>query len=242
MAWSALISAWLAGTLGGVHCIAMCGGFVGALAARDRGRTVRLRPATSIPWDQLPYHLGRVSGYALMGAAFGAAGGVALAAANLLPLQRALYVVANVFLLVLALAIAVRASGGGWLQRVGLALFGRVLPLVGRLQASDTVPARVGFGLIWGLVPCGLTYSVLPLALFAGSAVQGGAIMLAFGVGTLPSLLIVGWAVSSARRWVESSVVRYVAAALLAAFAVAGIWRALYGPMASGSGPFCLFP
>lgn len=242
MAWSALISAWLAGLMGGVHCVAMCGGFVAALAARDRVETVKRRQVNGILWGQMPYHLGRIAGYALMGTAFGAAGGMALGATSLLPLQRALYVLANVFLLVLAVAIAVRASGGGWLQRVGLAVFGRLLPLVKWLQASGTVPARMAFGLIWGLVPCGLTYSVLPLALFAGGAVEGAGIMLAFGLGTLPSLLFVGWAFSRVRRWIESSLVRYGAAAVLAAFAAAGIWRALFGPMATGSGPFCLVP
>jgi sulfite exporter TauE/SafE len=242
MSWSPLISAWLAGALGGVHCVAMCGGFVAALAARDGAQTAPLRRATAILWRQFPYHLGRVSSYALLGAAFGAVGAMALAAANLLPLQRVLYVVANLFLLLLALAIAMRAGGGGQLQRAGAMLFARLLPLVKRLQASDTVPSRVGFGLVWGLVPCGLTYSVLPLALFAGNAIEGGAIMLAFGIGKLPSLLVVGWAMSRARRWVENSVVRYGAAALLAAFAAAGIWRALFGPMATGNGPFCIVP
>lgn len=242
MSWSPLISAWLAGTLGGVHCVAMCGGFVAALAARHGAQTAPLRRATTILWHQLPYHLGRVSSYVLLGVGFGAAGGMALAAANLLPLQRALYVVANLFLLVLAVGIAMRAGGGGGLQRAGASLFARLLPLVKRLQASDTAPSRVGFGLVWGLVPCGLTYSVLPLALFAGNAAEGGAVMLAFGIGTLPSLLVVGWAMSRARRWVENTAVRYGAAALLAAFAASGIWRALFGPMATGSGPFCIVP
>lgn len=242
MSWSPLISAWLAGTLGGVHCVAMCGGFVAALAARHGAQTVPLRRSTAILWHQFPYHMGRVSSYVLLGAAFGAAGGMALAAADLLPLQRALYVVANLFLLLLAVGIAMRAGGGGWLQRAGASLFARLLPLVKRLQASDTVPSRVGFGLVWGLVPCGLTYSVLPIAMFAGDAIEGGAVMLAFGIGTLPSLLVAGWAMSRARRWVENAAVRYGAAALLAAFAAAGIWRALFGPMATGSGPFCIVP
>ena len=34
MAYSALISAWLVGALGGLHCLAMCGGFIAATAAR----------------------------------------------------------------------------------------------------------------------------------------------------------------------------------------------------------------
>jgi sulfite exporter TauE/SafE len=171
MAISALISAWLAGLLGGAHCVAMCGGFVAALSApRDAARPLPLRRSGALAWDLLPYHGGRVASYAIMGAAFGAAGGLALSAASLLPLQRGLYVVANVFLLLLAFAIASRSGHVAWLQRAGAALFARVVPAVRPLRARDSRFARIGLGLVWGLVPCGLTYSVLPLALFAGSA------------------------------------------------------------------------
>jgi sulfite exporter TauE/SafE len=243
MAISALISAWLAGLLGGAHCVAMCGGFVAALAAsRATNRTVPLLRSGTLVWDQLPYHGGRVASYALLGAAFGAAGGLALSAASLLPLQRGLYVVANVFLLLLAIAIASRSGQLAWLQRAGAALFAQIVPVVRPLRASDSRLARIGLGLIWGLVPCGLTYSVLPLALFSGGAVEGAAVMLAFGIGTLPSLLVAGWVASRARRALERPLVRYGAAMLLTAFALAGIWRALHGPMASGQGPFCLLP
>jgi hypothetical protein len=45
-----------------------------------------------------------------------------------------------------------------------------------------------------------------------------------------------------ARRWLGRPGVRYAAAALLTAFAAAGIYRALFGSMAAGQGPFCLVP
>jgi sulfite exporter TauE/SafE len=243
MALSAMISAWLAGTLGGAHCVAMCGGFVAALSAsRDAARPVPLRRAGTLVWDLLPYHGGRVASYALVGAVFGAAGGLALSASSLLPLQRGLYVVANGFLLLLALGIAARGAHLAWLQHAGAALFARIVPLVRPLRARDSRAARIGLGLVWGLVPCGLTYSVLPLALFSGSAFDGAAVMLAFGVGTLPSLLAAGWLANRARGWLDRPIVRYGAATLLTGFALSGIWRALYGPMASGQGPFCLVP
>ncbi|MBK6603190.1 MAG: sulfite exporter TauE/SafE family protein [Betaproteobacteria bacterium] len=243
MAVSALIGAWLAGLLGGAHCVAMCGGFVAALsAAREAARPVPLRRAGALVVDMLPYHGGRVASYALLGAAFGGAGGLALSAATLLPLQRGLYVAANAFLLLLAVAVATRSGQVAWLQRAGGSLFTRLVPLLRGLRTRDSRIARVGMGLVWGLVPCGLTYSVLPLALFSGSAGEGAAVMLAFGVGTLPSLLAAGWVAGRARRWLDRPVVRYGAALLLTAFALAGIWRALFGPMASGQGPFCLVP
>ncbi len=241
MAISALVSALLAGLLGGPHCVAMCGGFVAALNAPRAQGPVRIHRARELLARQLAYHFGRVSSYALLGAAFGAAGGLALSAASLLPVQRALYLIANVFLLLLAAGIAWGTIGGGVLQRFGAVAFRRLLPIVGPLRQRDDSPvARVLLGLVWGLVPCGLTYSVLAVALFAGGPVAGGAVMLAFGIGTLPSLLAAGWLFGRARRWLGARWLRYGAALLLAGFAGVGIARALAGPMATGQGPFCL--
>jgi uncharacterized protein len=245
MPFGVLISAWLVGALGGLHCLAMCGGFMAALAARDRGAgdgTAPLLPVRAIVRQQLAYHAGRVATYMLLGTAFGAAGGVALEAANLLPVQRAMYVIANVFLLLLGLSLATRTVGVAWLQRVGVSAFGAALPILRPLLQRPGLPGRITLGLVWGLVPCALVYSVLPLALFAGGAWQGAAVMLAFGLGTLPNLAATGLLLDRARHLFERATLRRAAAALLVAFAVVGIYRALYIPNALAQGPFCLVP
>jgi uncharacterized protein len=241
MALSALIAAWLAGTLGGAHCLAMCGGFLAALSGT--GRTAQpLLPAGALALRQLPYNLGRITTYALLGAAVGAAGGASMVAVDWLPLQRALFVVANLFLLGLGVGIAWRREGAAPLQRAGAALFAKFAPAVRSLTTRDNAPARYLLGMIWGLVPCALIYGVLPIALFAGSALAGTAVMLAFGLGTLPNLVAAGWVVARARAWQGGRVARYGAALLLIAFAGVGIWRALFGPMSMAEGPFCLMP
>jgi sulfite exporter TauE/SafE len=243
MAVSALIGAWLAGILGGVHCLAMCGGFLTAIAGSGMPALAQgkpLLPARILARRQLPYNLGRITTYGLLGAIAGGAGALAMAStASLLPLQRGLYVVANVFLLGLALGIAGRHAGFSWLQRAGVAAFGKVLPVVRPLLITRTASARYATGMIWGLVPCALTYSVLPIALFAGGALQGAAVMLAFGFGTLPNLMIAGVALARARTWFDARSVRLAAALLLAAFAVIGIWRALVDTPSLAHGPFC---
>lgn len=243
IALSALVGALLAGVLGGAHCLAMCGGFVAAFSAgatTDPAPGVPLVPLRTLVRRQLAYNGGRIATYALLGAIAGGAGGALLAAADWLPLQRLLYVIANVFLLALAVTIAWKREGFVWLQRVGSALFAKALPAVRPLLGTDTLVARVALGMIWGLVPCALTYSVLPIALFAGGAWQGAAVMAAFGIGTLPSLLVAGWAVSRAGRALETRAVRLGAAALLAGFAAVGLWRALASTAALAQGAFCL--
>jgi sulfite exporter TauE/SafE len=240
MAVAPLVAALLAGLLGGAHCLAMCGGFVTALSSRaPRVDAHALVPLRTLARRTVAYNLGRISTYAVLGALVGAAGALALGSPAWLPIQRALYVIANLLLLALAVAILSRGTTPALLQRLGGAAFGRVLPVIRALRAHDALPARYALGMIWGLVPCALTYSVLPVAAFAGGPLEGAAVMLVFGAGTLPNLLAAAWIVSNARRWLESRVVRFGAAAVLAGFAGLGIWRAVYGSLSAANGAFC---
>ena len=87
-----------------------------------------------------------------------------------------------------------------------------------------------------------MIYSVLPLALFAGDAMQGALVMLAFGLGTLPNLLAAGWIAARARRWLDAAAVRIAAASVLATFAAIGVARALGDSNALAMSPFCFVP
>lgn len=241
MALSVLISAWLLGTLGGVHCMAMCGGLLAATAARD-GATKPILPARTVAARQLAYQAGRISTYTLLGAAFGATGALALQGQDYLPLQRALYIAANVFLLLLGASVALAKPGSGWLQGAGGKAFGAVLTIAQPVLRRPGAVGRIALGLLWGLLPCGLVYSMLPLALFAGGAWQGGAVMLAFGLGTLPNLMAANLVFRRARRALDRKMARYAVAAVLIAFGLTGIWRVVYDPGALARGAFCLVP
>jgi uncharacterized protein len=243
MPMAALIGATLAGLLGGAHCLAMCGGFVSALSKSASPSQAppgtRLLPARKLARRELPHNLGRMTTYVGLGAIVGGAGGATLAGGDWFAATRVLYVIANVFLLVLATAMVTRGKGFVGLQRVGAALFTRVLPAARPIFVRDDVVGRYVVGTIWGLVPCGLVYGVLPIALFAGGALQGAAVMLAFSLGTLPNLLAAGWIVGRFRARFDSLIVRRAAAVLLAGFAVVGIGRALFGQLSSMQGAFC---
>jgi sulfite exporter TauE/SafE len=237
-----LASAWLVGALGGAHCFAMCGGLFGAVAAREASLATPLVPARTLALRQAAYHLGRIGTYALLGAAFGAAGSATLAAVDLAPLQRAIYVAANAFLLLLGGGLVVRVRALAVLQRAGAAGFAPLLHALQPVLRAPGAAGRIALGLVWGLMPCALVYGVLPLALFAGGPWQGAAVMLAFGLGTLPNLLVSGVLVARARRFVSALAVRRAAAGMMIAFALFGIWRALFAVDALAQGAFCLVP
>jgi uncharacterized protein len=244
MALSVVVSAWLVGSLGGLHCMSMCGGFVAAIAARDRGGggASLLLPRKAIVRQQIGYHAGRILTYTLLGTVFGAGGSALLRATDVLTLQRSMFVFANVLLLVLGVRLALNTQGDGWLQRAGARIFRAALPVVRPLLHQPGMRGRMALGLLWGLVPCALIYSVLPLAMFAGGPWQGAMVMLAFGLGTLPNLAAAGLFFQRTRFLVERTTLRFAAGALVSAFAIAGIYRVFYVPNALAAGPFCWVP
>ena len=183
-------SAFVAGVLGSTHCVAMFGGLATALGTQRHG-TPRARP--------LLYQLGRVSSYGTAGAivgALGAAAGFAFEASRwseVLRLATAIIVV----LIGLNMALGSR-SRGPWLrapERWGARVWRRIAPLASRLPAQPALRALT-LGMLWGWLPCGLVYSVLLAAAFAGSAWAGAATMTAFGLGTLPAMLGLSYASS----------------------------------------------
>ena len=245
MSLSVLISAGVVGLVGGLHCIAMCGGFVAAAAARDavpNGQPSLLLPAALILRRQLAYHAGRVTTYMVLGAAFGSAGSIALDAAALLPLQRTLYILGNLFLVLLGASLVLGTGGIASLQQAGARVLSALLPPLQPLLRRPGFVGRSVLGLVWGLMPCGLVYSVLPLALLAGGAWQGALTMLTFGLATTPSLLATGVFAGQVRRVLRGARPRYAGAALMIAFGVTGIARTVFTPDAFARGALCVGP
>jgi hypothetical protein len=75
-----------------------------------------------------------------------------------------------------------------------------------------------------------------------GGAWQGALVMAAFGIGTLPNVFVAGVALARARHLFEGQWPRRVAAAVLTAFVIAGLYRAVLMPEALVRGAFCIVP
>ena len=80
----------------------------------------------------------------------------------------------------------------------------------------------------WGWLPCGLVYSILVSALATGSAASGAALMLAFGLGTLPNLLGMGLFTRQIQPFMQHVWVRRVAGLLVTGFGVWGLASLAY--------------
>ncbi|HEX5393402.1 MAG TPA: sulfite exporter TauE/SafE family protein, partial [Rhodocyclaceae bacterium] len=143
-----------------------------------------------------------------------------------LPVQMALYVGANLMLVALGLYLVGFTRGLAPVEKGGQWLWARVQPLTKRFLPVQGVSQAFSLGLLWGFLPCGLVYSVLATALMSGSALRGAATLLAFGLGTLPNLLLAGLLLARFRRFAQSSVVRTISGMLVLGFGVFGLFNA----------------
>lgn len=190
-----LLAAALVGLAGGVHCAAMCGGVVAAVGAQPAPSGMRVIPIVATPPRlrmQLAYNLGRITTYALLGALVGALGSGALLLRQLAPVERLLFGGAHLFLIAIGLYLLGWLPGLRRIEGAGLLLWRRVQPALSWVLPVTTPPRALAMGLLWGFVPCGMVYTLLLSALFSGSAWNGGLLMLAFGLGTLPNVLGLG--------------------------------------------------
>ena len=245
-----LLTLLLMGLTGGLHCAGMCGGLV--VASERAMQTQALLPARKLFWGAAQMQGARVASYAMLGGIAGWVGS-GLWALQARPAQLALYGVGNAVLAVSGLWLLQTAWGVrwprrtgsgfariGWAQglrhnitRQGTRLLDRILPLSSRRR-------RFGAGLMWGLLPCGLVYSALSLALLTGSAIDGAAAMLAFGVGTLPHMLLAGHALRRVSQRATARATRVAAAGVMLSFAAWGFWRLLHAGESLGVHGFCV--
>ena len=240
---SLFLTLLLMGLTGGLHCAAMCGGLVvageramqptGPAAGLAGAREQVLWPARRLLWRSAQLQLGRVLTYGLLGLVAGAIGS-GLWAVQLRPLQVFLYLLGNAVLaasgiwLILA---ALRGEGGVraphfvWAEVVRTRLGEAGARALRGLLPLASLPRRVGAGLLWGLLPCGLVYSALSLALLSASALGGALGMLAFGVGTLPHMLLAGHLLRRLSQRATARAARLGAGGVLLGFALWGLWR-----------------
>ena len=213
---SSYLALFLIGLLGGTHCIGMCGGIVGALSL---GGTAR-------PSLHLAYNAGRIVSYALAGAIAGALGGASLALSGQLPVRIVLFVLANLMLVALGLYLTGFTRLLAPIERVGHVLWRRIQPATRRFLPARSVRQALPLGMLWGFIPCGLTYSILATALVTGSGARGAGLMLAFGLGTLPNLLLAGMLFKRFRDITRHPKVRLASGLLVLGFGVFGLYHA----------------
>ncbi len=211
-----ILSAFLMGVFSAPHCAGMCGGIVGALAMRTAqpGRGLGSMLAAT-----LNYNLGRITTYAILGLLFGAIG---MSLQQVIPVMgELLRGVSALLMFCMGFYFVVWWMGLRHLENFGFKLWQAVRKT--GVMSGKRPAALEGYlsGLFWGCLPCGLVYTLLTFAMTTGDVLQGGLIMLSFGLGTLPTLFLVGAFANRLMSIVRRKAVRSVMASIVILF---GIW------------------
>jgi uncharacterized protein len=219
-----LSAALVTGAVGSVHCLAMCGGLAAALGMRSRNT-----PAEALS-DAVLYHFGRLGGYGLAGALFGWLGASLLSTVNLPLLASVARVGAGVLLILAALKILCGWNLLSFIERAGAQYWRALQPVARRAMSAPGATRSLIVGLFWGWLPCGLVYSMLMFAALSGHALQGAAIMVAFGLGTMPTMLTSSAFAARLGQWIRQRGTRQLGGVLLLLFGCWIAWSAIPSP------------
>ena len=173
-----ILAAFLVGLVGSLHCIGMCGPIAIALPVPDSSNL-------SFFTGRILYNLGRVVTYAFLGAVLGLVG-------SKLALTGAQQMVSIVLGIVIIIAVLLPQKYKNYfaqhpiIQKLALPLKSNI----GILFKKGTFSAMFLIGILNGFLPCGLVYVALAGAIASGDAISGAAVMILFGLGTVPAMFV----------------------------------------------------
>lgn len=235
-----VFAVFLTGLLGGIHCAGMCGGVVSALSLSAKNNeqklvfhtsrsdnlmaNMRVSQRSSTPiMTVLLYNTGRILTYVTLGALVASIGSVAWLFQTLLPVQKVAFAVTNLLLIAMGLYVLGFKAVSHWIESRGNIIWRRIQPFATmRLSRQGGFNALITGG-FWGLVPCGLVYAVLSAALVSGSTFNGALLMAAFGLGTLPNLMLLGLSGQWLARLTRNRHLRRVSGLVILSFGFVGL-------------------
>ena len=175
------------GFLGGFgHCIGMCGPIVASYSIH------KSEPGSTRIISHLLYNSGRISTYMFIGAVAGIVGSFVNVAGSISGIQNTVAFIAGLFMIIMGLNIIGIFGSTAWLE--GHSNF--LLRAGKELSGEKSVWKYFPLGAIFGLLPCGLSYTQFVSAAGTGNFFQGMMITFFFGIGTLPALLLFGLSAS----------------------------------------------
>lgn len=179
-----LTALFVMGLLGSPHCLGMCGGIVTAFGLA-MGEVGPRKKAALIA----TYHSGRLCSYMLLGVVALVFGQALLQVFSQSMLPRVVLGLALILVAMLLFGLPILTQ----LERLGASLWTKMTPLRQKVFPLTTLPKAFVAGMLWGFLPCGLVYGAIVMAVGVQLNSKGVAAvlaMLAFGLGTLPMLLL----------------------------------------------------
>jgi uncharacterized protein len=168
-----ILSFFLLGFLGSLHCIGMCGPIVLALPLEGTKDTLK----------RILYNGGRVITYSVMGLGAGFIGSRFFIAG----LQQDISIIfgASIILyVIIPPSLKTKVSSSSFVSM----LYRPVKKHIAKLFTARNSISFLSMGLLNGLLPCGFVYMALAASVVTGTPLKGASAMALFGLGTVPAL------------------------------------------------------
>ncbi|MCB0449440.1 MAG: sulfite exporter TauE/SafE family protein [Confluentibacter sp.] len=169
-----LVTAFVLGLVGSLHCVGMCGPIAFMLPV---DRTNNYRKATQIA----VYHIGRLFAYSLIGLIFGLIG----KSLYIFGFQQQLSIAIGV-LMIFVVIVPQSVFNNYNFSKPIYRLISKVKSALGTALKKKTADTFLTIGFLNGFLPCGLVYMALFAAIASGNALNGSLYMATFGLGTVP--------------------------------------------------------
>lgn len=213
----ALSTAFILGVLGGTHCLGMCGGIAAtvSMSAPQGWRGTLMLGG---------YNIGRVASYTAAGALIGSLSWL-MRDQQLVLILRSF---AGLMLIAMGLYVAQWWQGLTYIEKAGGNLWKYIQPLASRLLPVKNLPQAFALGILWGWLPCGLVYSTLIWSSAAADWALSAQLMLMFGLGTLPTMLLTGLLAQRVRQMFQQRLTRGIFGTIIIVFGVYTLpWQGL---------------
>lgn len=170
-------TAIIMGSIGSLHCVGMCGPLALAIPMGHRDNWGRVAGGAL-------YNFGRITTYTLMGLLLGTVGEFLFSP----QLQSALSIVFGALIL-LFLLLPTKIKTTSSITAIAYKPFIKLRSALSKFLYIKSYSSVFGFGMLNGLLPCGMVYIAITSSFLTGSALQGGLFMAFFGLGTFPAML-----------------------------------------------------
>lgn len=206
-------AAMLIGLLSSGHCIVMCGGVVSVLSANI---PLHHNHGTKRMLYLIAYNSGRIFSYCIAGALLGYS--FSFFALKSHTVFQVMHFLSGTMLVLIGLYIGQWLNAISYVERLGKGLWQLLAPLAKHLIPFSSALGAVPFGFVWGWLPCGLVYSTLTWAAASGSTLQGASIMLGFGLGTLPTMFLMGYLSSKLKSLLQNKIIKSISGIIIIAY------------------------
>jgi len=222
------LSLFAVGLVTSIHCVFMCGGLV---------LTYAVKGTEEGPWyrrlvPHLAYQGSKVLSYATVALILGGIVALLGRAVDITPFRNWLMVVAGTYMLLLGVSMTGKVKALRYLTPRPPKFLVKALSNERKKATTDAVEGHASlatpiiFGLLTGLMPCAPLIAAQASAVASGSPLLGAWGMVGFGLGTMPLMLVFGFASSLLSRQFQAKL-QVVAAVAVMIFGVVILNRGL---------------